>query len=303
MKYLQWRVEKRVLMVDHLIKMTKSNSNHKTLHGTPVFAEKGYFEEESLDIGDKNNVLKVSVPTVTAFYVNQCRQTQKDLDKDIIFYVDMKVLAQVNSITDPTPKEIEETMNEYMNEDPESDFVMCTYPGYKGDKLLGITEELSCITVLGDRQNWFFDNGFAGEKKDLWSDYERNKMRNPFSCTIPSFIKTPIKESHYDTSKRCEIYCYTPQLCDCIKKANQHNKQCSVPFIEVRKESFGENFYPADLLSCNPEKKAVARKTVVNIAKLMVRENKERIIRNFDNKSKHLPSDPSGHSDILMMLE
>ena len=123
--------------VDHLLKMTKNTSDYKTLHGTPIFAEKGYFEEESLNIGDKNNVLKVNLPRLTVFfYVNQCRQTQKDLDKNIIYYVGLKILAQVNMIKDPTPKEIEEAMNE----DPESDFVMCTNPSYAGDKPLGIAE-------------------------------------------------------------------------------------------------------------------------------------------------------------------
>ena len=73
--------------------MTKFNSDHKTFHDTPVFAKKVYFEEESFDIGDENNVLKVNVPTLTVFYLNQCRQTQKDLDKDVISYVNMKILA------------------------------------------------------------------------------------------------------------------------------------------------------------------------------------------------------------------
>ena len=128
--------------------------------------------------------------------MNQCRQTQKDLYKDIIFYINLKILVQVNGIKDPTPKEIEEAMNE----DPKSDFVMCTYPSYEVDKLLGITEELSCITFLEDCQDWFFDNGFASEKKNLWSGYKRNKIRNPVSCTIPSFMERPIKEGHYHTS-------------------------------------------------------------------------------------------------------
>ena len=140
--------------------MTKSNSDHKTFHDIPVFAKKVDFEEESIDIGDKNNVSKFNVPTLTVFYVNQCRQTQKDLDKDVISYVDTKILAQVNRIKDPTPIEIEEAMNE----DPESD-VMCTYSSYEGNKLLGVPEELSSITILGDRQDWFFDSGFAGKKK------------------------------------------------------------------------------------------------------------------------------------------
>ena len=126
-----------------------------------------------------------------------------------------------------------------MNEGPESDFVMCIYPSYEGDKL-GITEELSCITVLEDRQDWFLDKGFLVKKKGFWSGYQRKKIRNPFSCTIPFFMKRPIKEGHYDTSKQCEIYCYTPQLCDQIEKVSQHNKQPFVPFIEVRKDYFNK---------------------------------------------------------------
>ena len=49
---------------DRLLKMSKNTSDYKTLHDTPVFTEKFYFEEESLDIGDKNNILKVSIPTL-----------------------------------------------------------------------------------------------------------------------------------------------------------------------------------------------------------------------------------------------
>ena len=56
--------------LDRIMKMSKPSSDPKTLHGTPVFAEKGYFEEESLDIGVKNNVKKVNVVTLTVFYVN-----------------------------------------------------------------------------------------------------------------------------------------------------------------------------------------------------------------------------------------
>ena len=53
----------------------------------------------------------------------------------------------------------------------------------------------------------------------------------------------------------------------------------------------GGNFDPLDLITCDPEKKALARKYVANIAKLMAKENKARIIRNLDTASKHLPSD------------
>ena len=70
-----------------------------------------------------------------------------------------------------------------MNEDPESDFVMCTYRNYEGNELLSITEELPCITVVGDHQDWLFDNGCVNEKRDLWSSYQIKKIRNSFSCT------------------------------------------------------------------------------------------------------------------------
>ena len=62
------------------------------------------------------------------------------------------MLAQVKGIKDPTPKKTEEAMNE----DRESNFVVCTYPSYKRDKVLRITEEFSCITVLGERLDCFF---------------------------------------------------------------------------------------------------------------------------------------------------
>ena len=56
MKYLLWRVKRGVtdnsFHVDSLLKIKKKPSDHKTLHGTPVFAEKGYFKEESLGIRD-----------------------------------------------------------------------------------------------------------------------------------------------------------------------------------------------------------------------------------------------------------
>ena len=70
---------------------------------------------------------------------------------------------------------------------------MCTYSSYEGNKLLDIPEELSSITILGDRQDWFFDSGFAGKKKGslIWL---QKKQRNPYSCTIPSFIKDPLRK-------------------------------------------------------------------------------------------------------------
>ena len=85
-----------------------ANKQVKKLHGTPYFKVKGYFEEENLDIGERNNCKKVNIPCLTVFGINNCRQTQKDLDDEkIISYVDAKILAQVNRIKDPTPQEIE----------------------------------------------------------------------------------------------------------------------------------------------------------------------------------------------------
>ena len=93
--------------------------------------------------------------------------------------MDSKTLAQVNRIKDPTPKEIEEARNY----DSDSNFVMCTFPKY--------------------------DNGFGVQEKPLWSGYRRKKLPNPVSSTVLSFMKRPMKEGHYDTTKRCEIFCYT----------------------------------------------------------------------------------------------
>ena len=75
-------------------------------------------------------------------------------------------------------------------------------PNKRRDKPLGITEHICQITVLGDKFDIFFDNGFGGDKKPLWSGYKRNKLPNPFSCTLLSFMKRPVKEGLYNTSKR-----------------------------------------------------------------------------------------------------
>ena len=50
----------------------------KKLHGTPLFKEPVYFEEESLDIGQENNCKKVNVPNLTFYYVNNCGETEKN---------------------------------------------------------------------------------------------------------------------------------------------------------------------------------------------------------------------------------
>ena len=75
------------------------NKQVKKLQGTPYFKVKGYFEEDNLDIGERNNCKKVNIPCLTVFGINNCRQMQKNLDDEkIISYVDAKILAQVSRI-------------------------------------------------------------------------------------------------------------------------------------------------------------------------------------------------------------
>ena len=72
---------------------------------------------------------------------------------------------------------------------------MSTFPKYdENGKLLGITEEVCLITILGDPHDQFFDNGFLNEKMTLWSGFKRNKL--PVSFTMPSFMKRPMKEGY-----------------------------------------------------------------------------------------------------------
>ena len=173
------------------------------------------------------------------------------------------------------------------------DFVFCTFPKYKEatEKLLGITKHICQITILGDKSDIFFDNGFGGDKKPLWSGYKRNKLPNPFSCTLQSFMKRPVKEGFYDTSRRSENFCYTPQLCDKFEEVNRNNTMPHIPFTEVNKETFGDAFYAPDLISLNLEKKAAARKAVIIVAKIMCKQNKKRLTNNLDNVIKFLPND------------
>ena len=201
----------------------------------------------------------------------------------------MKIVAQVNRIKNASEIEIEDAREEKTD----SDFFSCTFPKYEEgtDKLLDITERICQITILGDKFDEFFGSGFSGNKKPLWSGYKQNKFPNLFSCTLPSFMKRPVKEGFYNTSKCFEIFCYTPQLCDRIEEANRNNTMPYVPFVEVNNEKFEDDFYPPDLASSNLEKKATARKAVINVAKIMCKENKKRLTNNFDNVIKFLPSD------------
>ena len=75
----------------------------------------------------------------------------------------MMILWQVNRIRSPSKHEKELALDE----NSESDFVMVPYPMYEQEtgKLLGITEEVGQVVVLGDPDNIFFDNGFGGDEK------------------------------------------------------------------------------------------------------------------------------------------
>ena len=97
------------------------------------------------------------------------------------------ILWQVNRIRKPSEHEKELALDE----NSESDFEMGHYPMYwkETGKLLGITKEKGQVVVLGDPDDAFFDNGFGGDEKPLRSGYRRNKMKNPFSCIFPSFMK------------------------------------------------------------------------------------------------------------------
>ena len=159
---------------------------------------------------------------------------------------------------------------------------MCTFPKYdENGKPLGITEGVCLTTILSDPNDQFYDNGFLNEKKMLWSGFKRNKLPNPVSFTRPSF-KRPMKEGHDNLSKRCEIFCYTPQLRDRNEEANKQNNMPFIPFIEVHKNTFGENFHPPDLIGTDLDKKNVARKAIRAAAKIMTKENLKRIISNME---------------------
>ena len=83
-------------------------------------------------------------------------QTQKDIDTGPISYADMMILWQVNKIRNPSEHEEELAVDD----NPESDFVMVPYPMYEQEigKLLGITEEVGQVVILGDPDDAFFDN-------------------------------------------------------------------------------------------------------------------------------------------------
>ena len=205
----------------------------------------------------------------------------------------MMILWRVNRIRDPSEHEKELALEE----NSESDFIMVLYPTYEKEtgKLLGITEEVGQVVILGDPNDRFFNNGFGGDEKPLWSGYRRNKMKNLFSCTLSPFMKYPIKNNLHDTAERSKIFCYTAQLCDRKEEANKANKSISniqpyVPFVNINIKTFGEGFKPTDLLSDNEEKRLLSRSCVKKVMRLMIKNNKK-VVNNLDNVIRHLPND------------
>ena len=111
-------------------------------------------------------------------------------------------------------------------------------------------------------------------------------MKNPFSYTLPSFMKYPIKNNLYNTAERSEVFRYTPQLCDRKEEANKANKSNSnkqhyIPFVNINIKTFGDGFKPTDLLSDNVEKRLLSRSCVKKVMRLMIKNNKKQIVNNF----------------------
>ena len=198
-------------------------------------------------------------------------------------------LWQVNRIKSPSKIEKRESLEE----NPESDFVMVPYLLYEWEtgKLLSITEEVSQSVVLGDLNNTYYDNRLGRDDKPLWSGYQRNKMKNPFSGTLPSFTKYPIKNNFYDTKQRSEVFCYMLQLCERKEEANKANKSCSnkqpyVPFVDINIKTFGEGFVLTVLLFDNQEKRLFSCNCIKSVIRLMLKNKKKQIV----NVIAHLPN-------------
>ena len=58
-----------------------------------------------------------------------------------------------------------------------------------------------------------------------------------------------------------------PQLCDCNEEANKQNNIPYIPFIEVKKNTFGENFHPPDLIATDLDKKMLLERRFVPLPK------------------------------------
>ena len=65
------RASDNSLQIDRVMKCSRPSSNNDevTLHGTPYFKKPGYFQEEMLDISDRNNCPKVNLTCYTFFLI------------------------------------------------------------------------------------------------------------------------------------------------------------------------------------------------------------------------------------------
>ena len=237
------------------------------------------------------------------------RQTQKEPKKVIYNYVEMKILAQVSKLKNPSEEELEQAERNQQD----SDFLYYTYPIYEGSKLMGVDKHISMITVLGDPNAIFFDDAFSrvDENKPLWSRQKRKEMSNPFTCTAPSFMKRPIKERLYNSNDRRRIYCYTPQLRGRAEIATRSQNKPYAPFIQIDESSFGESFDLTDLLSLDTEENSLERNVVRAMAH-MCSDNESKIWQNLKNVANKLPSDRefmfrvkklNAYSDCTITLE
>ena len=148
------------LQFDRITEGSRPSTLPNLVNGSLYF-KKDPFEGVDIAIGTKNNCFKSNIPTLTFFHVTNIRQAQEDTENDILNYVEMKILAQVDCIKDASESEIEQAKNKY----PNRDFCYCTFPIFEGSKLLGVDKKICMINVMGDPGVFFFDNGFHDANK------------------------------------------------------------------------------------------------------------------------------------------
>ena len=86
-----------LLQFDRITEGSRPSTLPNLVNGSLYF-KKDPFEGVDIAIGTKNNCFKSNIPTLTFFHVTNIRQAQEDTEKDILNYVEMKILAQVNCI-------------------------------------------------------------------------------------------------------------------------------------------------------------------------------------------------------------
>ena len=79
-----------------------------------------------MDIRTKTTLVKLEYYLMQYFYINNIRQTQKEVGEEIIEHAEMKMLRQINKIKNLSKSEIEESRNN----DPKRDLVLASVPDY-----------------------------------------------------------------------------------------------------------------------------------------------------------------------------